>query len=399
MPEWDAQGNQITREWDQQGKEIIRRASDVAGAGAASKADTIGAAPWYAKPILGGPSVLQGLEALQAVGGIIGGLVASPGVVTTAGGAAVGGAAGESGRQLIRRAIGASVPGTSTDAALDIGKEALIQGGAELVGAGLGKGLRGGSGKLMQSAVKPTLKMAPNAPKIVKTLLEEGINVSPNGMEKLNRLLDAKNSEIAEAIANSGGLISKADVATRTDALGRRFAQQVNPAADLEAVAKGTAEFMEGPTHLTVPQAQAMKTGTYQQVAKSYGQLSSAAIETQKTLARGLKEEIAKEVPNIAGLNAKESELILAKEALGRRVAMSGNRDPVGFAWVTHHPTTFLAALIDRSPAVKSMLARGMYSSAGSAAKVSPQLIRAAVVALAASDPENVSSGDEPAPQ
>jgi hypothetical protein len=365
---------------------------------AAAGAETIGGAPWYAKPVLGGPSVLQALNTLPAVGGMLGGAVASPGIVTAAGGAALGGAGGEALRQLGRRALGASAPETPARAAQDIAGEAAIQGGAQLVGRVAGKALTSGAGALMQSAVKPTLKMAPNTPKIVKVLLDEGINVSPRGLEKLNRLLDAKNEEIAAAIKGSHGLISKASVAQRTAPLAKRLSEQVNPTKDLAAVEAGTQEFLEGATHLTVPQAQAIKTGTYQQIRKNYGQLSSAAVETQKALARGLKEEIAKEVPSIAGLNAQESSLILAKEALGRRVAMSGNRDPVGFAWVTNHPTTFLAALIDRSPAVKSMLARGMYSSAGAAAKVSPQLIRAAVIALSTSEDASPETASAPAP-
>lgn len=380
---------------------------DVAGAAALKQVDKITPTPWYERKL--GPllSVTEAMRALPAVGGAVGGLVGGgggtvfgmgfggiPGAIE---GAALGGAAGESARQLGFRALtggGQADPGESV---LNIGKEALIQGAAEAGGRVLGAGMKAGGRRLMQSAVKPTLKMAPHTPQIVKTLLDEGVNVSPAGLERLNLLLNAKNAEISEAVNASQGLISKADVAARLDPLERRLAQQVNPKADLTAVAKAREEFMEGPTHLLVPQAQAMKQGTYAQVSKSYGQLSAASIEAQKSLARGLKEEIAKEVPSIAGLNAKEAALINAEEAVGRRVALSGNRDPVGFAWVTHHPTTFLAALIDRAPVVKSMLARGMYSSAGTAAKVSPQLIRAAVVALSTEEEPSSAHAPEPA--
>ena len=148
------------------------------------------------------------------------------------------------------------------------------------------------------------------------------------------------------------------------------------------------------PGALTVPEAQAMKIGTYREIGKNYGKQSSASVETQKALARGLKEEIEAAIPKIKSLNAREGEIMAAQEAVGHRVAIAGNRDPVGFAWVTHTPQTFLAALMDRSPVVKSMLARGMYNSAGAATKVSPQLIRAAVVALASGE-----SDDELAPQ
>ena len=133
-----------------------------------------------------------------------------------------------------------------------------------------------------------------------------------------------------------------------------------------------------------------MKVGTYRQIGKDYGKLSSASVEAQKALARGLKEEIEAAIPKIKALNAREGSLMAAQDAVAHRVAIAGNRDPAGFAWVTHTPQTFLAALMDRSPVVKSMLARGMYSSAGAAAKVSPQLIRAAVLALATEESDAV---------
>lgn len=366
-----------------------------AGAAALRQVEGISQAPWYAKGMIAGhgPSALQALEALPAVGGIVGSLVGSPGLVTgppglatTAAGAALGGAGGEAIRQLARGAIGATTPTTAGGVALEMAKEGAIQGGAQAAGGLLGKGLAAGGTRLMQSAVKPPLKMAKDVPRIVQTLLKEGINVSPRGVENLDRLLSAKNAEIAEAVANAPGLIPKERVAARALPVAQRLARQVNPNADLEAVGSTVQEFLQHPTtgvSLTVPEAQAMKVGTYAQIGKNYGKLSSATVETQKALARGLKDEIVAEAPQVAGLNAAESDLILAREAVGRRVALSGNRDPVGFAWVTSHPMTFLAALMDRAPAVKSMLARGMYNSAGAAAKVSPQLIRAAVVAMA----------------
>jgi len=364
---------------------------------AAAGAETIGETPWYSKHYLGLPSVTEAARALPAIGGFVGGALASPGLATTVGGAALGGAAGEAARQHTFRALGGAAPATPGEAALGIGKEAVIQGGAQLVGAGIGKGLKAGGERFMQSAVKPTVAVTKEyrtTPlKIVETLLNEGVSVTPKGLQKLQMLIKSTNQEIAEAIASAPGTIPKERVAARALPMAQRLAHQVNPKAALEDVGGSVEEFLKHPTitgALTVPEAQAMKVGTYKQIGKSYGKLSSAAVETQKALARGLKEEIAAEVPKISGLNARESALLAAQDAVGRRVALSGNRDPVGFAWVTNHPATFLAALIDRSTAIKSMLARGMYSSAGKAAKVSPQLIRAAVVALTTEDPNAV---------
>lgn len=341
-----------------------------------------------------------------AVGGIVGGPV----------GAAAGGAAGKGIQQAVEQAgeIGpairdvasnvtagygkASASGFAKGAAegtVAAGKEAAIQGAAEGVGSAVGQGLKAAGPWLMQKALKPTATMlkeyGTTASELATTLLREGVNVTEGGVAKLQRLFEATNQDIAAAVAGAKGQIGKKSVAARALTTANRLAQQTNPAKDLKAVGETVSEFLDHPVYsgptLTVPEAQAMKIGTYRQIGKKYGEVSSAEIETQKSLARGLKEEIADEVPGIAGLNTRDSELMAALDAVGRRAALAGNRDPVGFAWVAQHPATFLAALFDRSPMVKSLVARGAYRSAGKAARVSPQLIRSAVVALASAEP------------
>lgn len=342
-----------------------------------------------------------------AVGGAVGlaggtvlgfGVGGAPGAI---GGATLGGAAGESAKQLINRSIGKAAPATSADAAKAVGVQGGIQGGAQAVGGTIGAGMLKAAPVLMQSAVKPTLatlkQFKTTAPKVAKTLLEEGVNVTRGGLAKLEALLTATNKEIGALVANAPGTIPKERVAAQALSTAGRFARQTNPTADLQAVGATVQEFLEHPVYrgaLSVPEAQALKVGTYQQVGKKYGQLSSAHTETQKALARGLKEEVADAVPAVAELNKKDSAYMAAVEAVGRRLNVAGNRDPVGFAWVTSQPATFLAALMDRHPAVKSMIANAMWKSASAATGVTPQLIRAAVHALTTEAPD-----DEPPAQ
>lgn len=335
-----------------------------------------------------------------AVGGVVGGLggtvagLGVGGVPGAIGGAALGGAAGESARQLVNRARGAEAPESMGQAAASIGTQGAVQGASQAVGAGLGAGAKAGGQWLMQSALKPTIstlkEYGTTGPRVVKTLLDEGVSVTEGGLAKLQRLLSATNAEIRAAVQSAPGSIEKTNVAARVLPTAAKVSQQVNPSDDLAAVGRTVTDFMDHPVvsgpRMSVPEAQAMKVGTYEQIGKKYGEVSSATIQTQKALARGLKEEIAAEVPGIAAMNARDSALMAAADATGRRVALSGNKDPVGFAWVTQNPTTFLAALIDRNPAVKSFVARGLYQTAGALSKVSPQLIRAAVVALTTSE-------------
>jgi hypothetical protein len=298
-------------------------------------------------------------------------------------------------KQLANRALGNAAPATSAQAAGQIATQAAVQGGSEAVGAAAAPVMKAAGSMLMQTALKPgvvktakeMIRTGGDTPKVVQTLLDEGINVTPGGLSKLKDLIGSTNADIKAAVAGAKGTIAKPTVAARTLETASRFAKQTNPTADLKAIGETTQEFLDHPVfqgNLTIPEAQAMKVGTYREIGGKYGQVSSAAIEAQKALARGLKEEIAAAVPKIAPLNKREGDLIQALDAVGTRVAQTGNKDPVGFAWVaTHAPMTFLAALIDRNPAVKSMIARGLYNSAGTASQVSPNLIRAAVAGVA----------------
>jgi hypothetical protein len=330
------------------------------------------------------------VESLPAVGGAIGGLAGNiPGAL-------LGGAAGEAYKELIQRARGKAAPVGALGAVGEMAQQSVTQGAAQAVGEKVvGPVLEAGAKRLMQSALKPTLAVAKqyrtSAPAIVQTLLDEGISVTKSGMAKLESLVSATNDQIKAAIAGSSAEVPALRVAGRLSDTARTFTNQVNPASDLNAISNAGEEFLNHPRinaqgNLSVQDAQALKQGTYKQLQnRAYGELKNADTEAQKSLARGLKEEVATAVPGVSGLNAKETQLLAALDATGRRVALTGNRDPIGFAWVTHNPMTFLTALADRSPAFKSYLARGLYTTAAAAAKVSPQLIRAAVQAAATS--------------
>jgi hypothetical protein len=76
--------------------------------------------------------------------------------------------------------------------------------------------------------------------------------------------------------------------------------------------------------------AQRMKQGTYQVLKGKYGEQGSAAVEAQKALARGLKEEIANQFPEISGLNAAESKLLNLQPVLERAVNRISNHQIIG---------------------------------------------------------------------
>lgn len=230
---------------------------------------------------------------------------------------------------------------------------------------------------LYQSALKPSLRAgAPDPAALAETGLENKIPVSAAGVEKISGLIDNLNDSVKNTIASEPGkTVNAFDVADRLNKTAQKFQTQVNPAADLNAIRESGAEFLQNqPTEIPATQAQALKTGTYQQLSdRAYGELGSATIEAQKALARGLKEELVKQFPEIADLNAKESQLIDLDGAMQTAVRRIGNHQLFGIGTPlaaagakavsgssgVAATTGLLKAVLD-NPVVKSKLAIAM---------------------------------------
>jgi hypothetical protein len=191
--------------------------------------------------------------------------------------------------------------------------------------------------RMYRSALKipPSWMSEAQATKTADTALREGIPVSPGGREKLGNLIDDLNTQIADRIQSAGKAgvtVNKYDVTSRLVDTAKKFSNQVNPTADLNAIAQSGKEFLATqPLDIPAEQAQALKQGTYAQLkSKAYGELKSADIEAQKSLARGLKEELASKIPEIGDLNARESAAIGLDKALERAVNRISNHQIVG---------------------------------------------------------------------
>ncbi len=187
-----------------------------------------------------------------------------------------------------------------------------------------------------ESALKPSTTI-PDAKRasIVQTGLNEGIPVSKAGLdslnEKLSDLQDAVSARI-KAGAGAGVTVDPFKVAGRLAATEDSFRTQVNPEADINAVASSGNEFLRNnPNQIPADQAQAMKQGTYRQLGtKAYGEMGTATMEAQKALARGIKEELASQIPEINDLNARESALYDLQPVLERAVNRISNHQLVG---------------------------------------------------------------------
>jgi hypothetical protein len=242
----------------------------------------------------------------------------------------------------------------------------------------------------MTKAAKPSAALLEEfrttAPKLAQTLLDEGVNVTRGGVAKLNGLLTASRDELRSMLADSTAAVPKSNVLAEVLPTADKLANQPNPIPDLEAVGKQVEGFVNHPkftgSTLTPRELQELKTGTYQKLAGSYGERGSAVVETDKAIARGAKNEIEAAVPDAKALNQRQADLMAAKEAVAKQVGLAANRDPVSMAWIPNNANKVIAWVAEKNPAVKSLLARGLYTAAAASAGVPPWILKTAVHAL-----------------
>ena len=106
-----------------------------------------------------------------------------------------------------------------------------------------------GAERLMRSALKPNTKDVLNgdAMKAIRTLLDEGVNVTPGGAAKLRNEIDALNEQISAVIKSSPATVNKDVVAGYANSVLDRFRKQVNPNADTAAIRASLDEFVSHP--------------------------------------------------------------------------------------------------------------------------------------------------------
>jgi hypothetical protein len=210
---------------------------------------------------------------------------------------------------------------------------------------------------------------------MVQAGLENEIPVSASGMEKLSNLVDDLNVSIKNRIDagnQAGATVNKFDIASRLSDASKRFATQVTPESDLQNISETGNEFLRNqPNNIAASDAQALKQGTYQQLkSTAYGTVKNSTIEAQKALARGIKEELVTQFPELKDLNAKESQLLNLDPVLetavnrisnhqiigiGTPIAAGGVKAVTGSTWMGAVAGLYKAVFDD--PVVKSKLA------------------------------------------
>lgn len=277
-----------------------------------------------------------------------------------------------------------------------------------------------------ESALRPSVTIdAATKANAVRAGLENAIPLSKAGLEKIGDRIDELNQAVKDQIATDPTRpIDPNAVATRADQAKARFAKQVNAGGDLAAIDASKQQFLteQGATSgnpappMNAIDAQEMKQGTYEVLKGKFGEQGSAAVEAQKALARGLKEEIATQFPEISGLNSAESKLLdlqpLVERAVNRMTnqgmfrlgtgAVAGTVKALGGSNKIAATAAVLKQVLD-DPMIKSRLAIALskggqipYSQAAARVSAYSSALGASVAAPTPAGSLAYSSGDNP---
>ncbi len=290
-----------------------------------------------------------GIETAGTTVGAAGGaLIPAPG--TSLVGAGVGYAGS---KRLANAILGEPVDTSLSGMGKDIGVGALLQGAGSLIGkipgvkkilspemANVGSPAKGMglANKAAYSVAEKALKVPPsgviggvkiNREKAINTLLENEIPITKGGVNRVKGIIDDLSDQMDSAIAsNPDAPIQIDSVLQPVNELKDWASKTVNGTVQAKKIDAVINNFKKqyGDV-ITVEQAQEIKRNTYAFLKKSYGELKPVAEEAQKQIVRGLKDRIAQEIPEIAGVNLKASDMINLERVLERTVNRTGNWD------------------------------------------------------------------------
>jgi hypothetical protein len=318
---------------------------------------------------------MRGMRLGSFPGAVVGGLAAGAGPLMNLENQLIGEGAYKAGGAVTDLAAKTGMP-PEVAGGLGFAANVGIQAIPPIVGGELTKALaapimQAAGKRLMQSALKPTIKdlKTGKAATAINTLLEKGINPNEAGIEKLKDQITKLDFEIKTVLAKSPETIRKGDVGKELLNQFNELKRIAGSTDDLSIIQKAWMDFRNAPalagqTDIPVALAHDIKVGKYAQLSKKYGELGSIQTQAQKALARGLKEEIAKKVPAVVGPLAEQSKLLTTMKVAERRALMEGNKNISGLSLLAPTKTGLIAMLADSYGITKSMAARLLYSGA-----------------------------------
>lgn len=175
----------------------------------------------------------------------------------------------------------------------------------------------------------------------VQALLDEGIPLTPKGVQKLENLITAINGQIDNILKNSKNANTKVPtdfIMARMDALKNSYINTVEGQKDrgiIEKIVDGFKDELEsnGKTHMTISELNDFKKNTYGKVTDwnpAKGNKRKTKDQAFKELSAGARDVVESMEPETKNLNQRQAPLLDSREKLQRAVSRIENRDTIG---------------------------------------------------------------------
>lgn len=272
---------------------------------------------------------------LPTAGGLIGSLVGTPGGIPgRAIGAAVGGALGKGAELFFDEK-----DDTLTESLRQMGGEAITQGGLEGAFGVIGKGMKAGAPRLMQSVLKPSKTLRREFPTIAKDAVEHGIATGKE--KKVGKLISTTAGRVDQKLTNATRMGAKpvqmADVVPELQGVAEKVAYEPRTGgAKLKEVSEiGGQLLRDYPNPIPLLEAQKMKQAAQRTAIQGYRQLDAGhpinhvPVDADMAVAKGLRKEIEKRA-DVGPLNEKIQRLMGVEGALEDAMGRIRNNQPIG---------------------------------------------------------------------
>lgn len=247
--------------------------------------------------------------------------------------------------QYIAQGAGQTSSPEEVAAAKKIANSNLLEAGGDTLGALLETASLGTYGaakkpltamaeKLYQSALKPTADAL--AKDVVQTGLKERVWLTKGGVEKAAQKIDLLESQIGDAIQaakDQGITISTKGIKEFVDPIRSWFnTVDVNASKAAQKYIDTTVKDFTKKYGKEIPieAAQELKVNTMRYLRNAYGELSNVGKETQKQMARFLKEGIAEKAPVVDTVNKRLKDLYALDQSLEGAAKRIGNLNLLG---------------------------------------------------------------------
>jgi hypothetical protein len=288
----------------------------------------------------------------------------------------------------------AALGGTAANLGLQ-GASAMLGGGA---GAKAAPMLGNMAKETMYKALKPgkVAALAGDADKAVSTLLDQAVNVTKGGVDKLTSKIDKLYEEVDEISKNSKNEVSTLSVVKSVKEAIQKFRYGLDHAENEADIRKEMLKFFNHPEvqnqmKIPVPIAQAIRRATDKEVGHAGYQLGTKAAgekEGKMAVAGGLREGLGRAEPEIAKKNAEMSDLINARKLANERVTTARGNQELGLGALVD-PRKWPLWLAQRNPGLVSARANALNAASKNARPLGQVAGGAAAVPLARPPEEN----------